>query len=435
MKLRSDASQPLVGTKLNDIINKNRTNHNDKVSIQPLNGMYFESNIQYSSMPHGSKKTTYIFSILGLLLLVTACINYVNLTTAKASLRAKEVSVRKIIGAERKHLFFQFIAESLTISLLSLAVTLVLIQLCLPYFNTITEKQFELPVSSIAMWKVLSGTLLFATILNGIYPAALLSSFRPLNVFRGRSVLKMRDGAVRKGLVVFQFSLSMILIMGAIVIYRQLQYIQTTNPGYTVSQVMSLQIPSKSFRFLKPEARQTFLTSIKQELQSQSSIALVSSGGNEIVDVSSASSGNSDWDGRDTTYNPTIAHLSVDADFQKMFGLQMKQGYWFSAGNEDLNNYILNETAAAEFNMHQPIIGQRFTWGGDTGKVIGVVKDFHYKSLHEKIGPMVLSNNQGGDAFLFIKTIPGNIPKAVSAAGAVWAKFIPSEPFDPVFFG
>ncbi len=205
IKLRDDASQPLVETKLNDIINKNRTNHNDKVSIASLNNMYFESNLQSSSMPHGSKKTAYIFSILALLLLFTACINYVNLTTAKASLRAKEVSVRKIIGADRKHLFFQFIAESLTISLLSLIVTVLFIQLCLPFFNAITEKQFELPLTSVAMWKVLSATLLLATILNGIYPAALLSSFRPLNVFRGKSVLKMRDGSVRKGLVVFQF--------------------------------------------------------------------------------------------------------------------------------------------------------------------------------------------------------------------------------------
>jgi putative ABC transport system permease protein len=433
LKLREDASQSLVETKLNDIINKNRTNHNDKVSVQPFNDMYFENGLESSSLPHGSKKTAYIFSLLGLLLLITACINYVNLTTAKASLRAKEVSVRKIIGAGRKHLFFQFIAESLTISLLSLAVALLLIQLCLPFFNTITGKQFELPIASMAMWKVLSGTLLFATILNGIYPAALLSSFKPLNVFRGRSILKMRDGSVRKGLVVFQFSLSMILITGAIVIYRQLQYIQTTNPGYTVSQVMSLEIPYQTFRFLDEKGQQSFFSSMKQELQSQSSIAAVSSGGSQIVNVGNASSGNADWDGRDTAYNPTIAQLSVDQEFQKMFQLQLTSGHWFKTGTEDDHNYILNETAAAEFNLHQPILGQRFTMGGDTGQVIGIVKDFHYKSLHEKIGPMVLSNNQGSDAFLFIKTIPGNIPKAVSAAGAVWAKFIPSEPFDPVF--
>ena len=283
------------------------------------------------------------------------------------------------------------------------------------------------------MWQVLLGTLLFATILNGIYPALLLSSFKPLNVFRGKTVLKLRDGAVRKGLVVFQFALSMVLIMGTIVIYRQLRYIQTTNPGYNVSQVMGIQIPYNVYRSLKDDDRQVFFAGMKRELQSQSSIAAVSSGGSEIVNVSSFSSGNADWDGRDTTYNPAIAHLSVDADFQKMFGLQLKQGHWFSPGKEDWHNYILNETAAAEFNMHKPIIGQRFTWGGDTGQVIAVVKDFHYKSMHEKIGPMVLSNNQGSDSYFFIKTVPGNIPKALSAAGTAWAKFIPTEPFSYTF--
>ena len=216
----------------------------------------------------------------------------------------------------------------------------------------------------------------------------------------------MRDGLIRKGLVIFQFVLSMVLIIGTIVIYRQLQYIQTNNPGYNVSQVMSMQIPYKTYGSLKEDARETFFASMKQELQSQSSIAAVCTGGYEIVNVGSASSGNADWDGRDTTYNPTIAQLSADADFQKMFQLQLKSGHWFKPGNEDLHNYILNETAAAQFNMHQPVIGQRFTWGGDTGQVIGIVKDFHYKSMHEKIGPMVLSNNKGSDSYFFIKTVP-----------------------------
>lgn len=429
LQLRPGTRTSLIASRLTDIINKNRTNHSDVVSLQTLSGMYFENDLQSSGMPHGSKKTTYIFSLLGLLLLITACINYVNLTTAKASLRAREVSVRKIIGAQRGNLFFQFIAESLAISIIALAISMLLMQLCLPVFNAITERQFTLPLSSTAMWQVLAGTLLLATVLNGIYPAILLSSFKPLNVFRGRTILKLRDGAIRKGLVVFQFGLSMVLIIGTIVIYRQLQYIQTTNPGYNVSQVMDIQLPFKSYVFLKDEAREAFFTGIKQELASQSSIAAVSSGGDEIIDVGSFSSGNADWDGRDTAYNPNIAHLSVDPEFQKMFQLELKQGHWFGSGNDDIHNYLLNETAANELRLPQPLIGQRFTWGGDTGRVIGVVKDFHYKSLHEKIGPMVLSHNQGFDSHIFIKTVPGNIPKALSAAEGVWAKFIPGEPF------
>ncbi|MEI9807064.1 MAG: ABC transporter permease [Bacteroidota bacterium] len=433
IQLKPGASQQLTEGKLNVIIDKNRTNHNVKISLMPLAAMYFDASLQSSNLPHGSKKTTYIFSILGLLLLVTACINYVNLTTAKASLRAKEVSVRKIIGAQRKHLFFQFIAESLTISVLALFVTIVLIKLCLPFFNDITETHFELPLTSASMWRVLLGTLLFATVLNGIYPAAMLSSFKPLNVFRGKSFLKLNDGAIRKGLVVFQFTLSMIFVIATIVIYKQLQYVQKTNPGYNVEQVMGVQIPYKSYRSLKEEEVKTFFSSFRQELLSQSSIAAVSSGGEEIVNVGSSSSGNADWDGHDTAYNPTIARLSVDADFQEMFKLQLTTGHWFKAGTKDDHNYILNETAVAAFNMHQPVLGQRFTMGGDTGQVIGVVKDFHYKSMHEKIGPIVLLDNQGSDSYFFVKAAPGNITKMVGAAGAVWSKFIPDQPFSYTF--
>lgn len=433
LQLRPDAGKALVETKLNEIIDKNRTNDNGTTSLTPLSAMYFETGLQSSEMPHGNKKTTYIFSLLGLLLLVTACINYVNLTTAKASLRAKEVSVRKIVGAQRSHLLLQFISESITISVLALLVTLVLIQLFLPAFNSVTEKQFRLPLSSVAMWQVLLGTLLFATVLNGIYPALLLSSFKPLNVFRGKSLLKLQDGSVRKGLVVFQFALSMILIIGTIVIYRQLQYIQTTNPGYNVSQVMALQVPYKAAINSRNESRESLFKSMKSELQSQSGIVAVCTGNSEIVDVSSASSGNADWDGRDTLYNPTIAKLSVDADYKDIFQLQLKEGHWFSQGKEDERNYIINETAAAEFNLHKPIIGQRFTWGGDTGKVIAVVKDFHYKSMHEKIGPMVLTSNDGSDSYFFVKTVAGNSAKAVNAAEAVWARFIPDQPFSYTF--
>jgi ABC-type antimicrobial peptide transport system permease subunit len=315
----------------------------------------------------------------------------------------------------------------------ALVITILFIMLCLPAFIAVTEKHFELQVTSVGLWKVLLGSLVFATILNGLYPAALLSSFKPLSVFRGSSVLKLKDGFIRKGLVVFQFALSMILIIGTIVIYKQLRYIQTNNPGYNVSQVMAIQIPYKSYGSLKDDAMQKFFTGIKHELQSQSSIASVSTGGSEIVNVANTSSGNADWNGRDTTYNPTIAQLSADEDFQKMFQLQLTSGHWFKPGTEDQHNYILNETAVEQFKMHQPLLGQRFTLGGDTGQVIGVVKDFHYKSMHEKIGPIVLSYNKGSDAYFFIKTVPGNIPKALSAAEAIWAKFIPAEPFSYTF--
>ena len=433
LKLRPDANASLVTKKLNAILIKNKKDNTVVAGLQPLKKIYFEEGLQSSVLAHGNEKTTYVLSALALLLLITACINYVNLTTAKASLRAKEVSVRKIVGAQRTALFYQFMAESLSVSLLSLLITLLLIQLSIPGFNALTEKHFLLSIKSITIWKVLLGTLFFATVLNGIYPAVLLSSFKPLNVFRGRSILKVRDSSLRKGLVVFQFTLSVILIISSIVIFKQLNFLQQSNPGYNASQIISLEIPFKTYLSLKDNERETFFRSLKQELLSQSSIEGVASAGSPIVDMNSLSTGNADWEGRDSNYNPSIAQFGVDADFEKVLGLKMKDGRWFMPGKADKHSYILNETAVQQFKLHKPVIGQHFTWGGDTGQVIGVVKDFHYKSMHERIGPMVMYNNGGAGFYVYIKTNPGNTMQALRVAENSWKKFIPAEPFNYTF--
>lgn len=433
LKLRPDANTSLVTKKLNKILRSNKKEDNIVTSLQPLKNMYFEDGLQSSELVHGNKKTAYIFSALALLLLFTACINYVNLTTAKASLRAKEVSVRKIVGARRISLFYQFIAESLTVSLFSLLITLLLIQLSLPSFNALTEKHFSLSITSFTVWKVLSGTLLFATVLNGAYPAALLSWFKPLNVFKGKSILKVKDSSFRKGLVVFQFSLSVMLVIGTIVIFKQLNFLQQSNPGYNAAQAVSLEIPFNTYLSIEDNEKETFFRSLKQEMLSQTSIAGVASAGSPIVELNNLSSGNADWDGRDTNYNPSIVQFSADEDFEKVLGLQMKDGRWFMRGNTDNHNYTLNETAVQQFNLHKPVIGQRFTWGGDTGKVIGVVGDFHYKSMHEKIGPMVIRNNKGSGLFFYIKTNPGNTTQTLRAAENTWKQFFPAEPFNYTF--
>lgn len=433
VKLRQDASPKLVSAKLGDILKRNTPQANNTVMLDPLKEMYFNTNVS-SSLPQGNKKAIYIFTLLGVLLLVTACINYVNLTTAKASLRAKEVSIRKIAGAERGHLFFQFISESLLISVFALLLSLVLVQLLLPVFNTITEKSFHLSLTSGTLWQILLSTLLLTTLLNGIYPAMLLSSFKPLNVFRGKSLLKIKDGAIRKGLVVFQFSLSVLLIISTMVIYRQLHYIQTTNPGYSVSQVASLQIPYRSYAKLNERQQAAFFEGLRHELQLQPGVASVSAASEDIINVGNSSgAGNAVWDGKDTSLKSSIARLEVDAEFKNTFGLQLKSGRWFSTAKTDYKNVLINETAEAEFNIKKPVVGQRFVWGGDTGQVIGVVKDFHYKSMHEKIGPMVLLNNQGSSYSYFVKIAGNNIPAALNGIAAVWGKFIPKEPFNYAF--
>lgn len=397
------------------------------VGMIALADMHFETEIQNSAFPHGNKKTVYIFSFLGFLLLLIACINYVNLSTAKASLRAKEVSIRKISGANRLHLFFQFIAESLLISLLALVTTVLLAQICLPFFNQLTDQNFSLSLSSVSLWKVLGLTLATAVLLNSIYPALVLSSFKPLNVFRGNSILKVKDISFRKALVVLQFTISVMLITCTIVIYRQLQFIQHENPGYNRSQVMSFYLPPTVHR----ESRSSAILAIKEALLSQSSIENVAVASQPIFNIGSMCSECADWPGHDTSYKPKIAQLSADASFLATLQLQMKEGRWFRDGDGvDRKSFILNETAVKDFHLAVPATGQPFIFKGDTGQIIGVVKDFVYKSMHQKTGPLVVFNNPNWRNQFIVRIKAKNTAAALAGIETAWKKFLPGNPFE-----
>ena len=411
-----------VAGKLKDIVSKQRAQDNLKVGLTALPDIRFENDLQNPITKHSEIKVVYIFAVLGILLLLIACINYVNLTTARATLRAKEVSVRKIIGAEKKQLFAQFVAESFLISAISLVVTFCIVQFALPLFNRFTEMNFTLSLNSPDVWIVVGSTLLVTMLLTSIYPAVLLSSFKPLAVFRGINVLQIKDGALRKGLVIVQFTVSIVLITGTIVIYRQLQFINHQNSAYNRSQLLSVSIPYKIWGKYEEEKRKSLTASFKKELLSQSNVADVSlMNAESIIDMQGSSSGGStDWDGRAEDFTPPIAFFRVDTSFKGIVNLQMKEGRWYETGNlADEHNAVLNETAVREFNIHKPVIGQRFVSQGDTGVIIGVVKDFYYKSLHEKIGPVVIrTEDENNTTFLiraWLHLLPkGAIKKSVS---------------------
>ncbi len=426
IKLKPVSNPSITAKKLTNILPGNDKD-GTVISLVSLEEIHFENGLQSSAFVHGNRNTVYIFSILAFLLLLIACINYVNLTTAKASLRAKEVSVRKMVGAKRIHLFYQFIAESLLISFISLITTLVLIQLCLPFFNSVTEKNFVLTLTSVSLWRVIGVALLAALLLNSIYPALLLSSFKPLQVFRGFTVLKVKDSYFRKGLVVVQFTISVMLIAAAIIIYRQMNFIQQRNPGYNRSQVLSFALPQSVDR----EKKDLLMQSIKQELLAHSSIQSATSANQPIVNLGSISTGSADWDGHDTTFNPKITQLSTDADFQKTMQLIMKEGRWFQKGNEaDKNNVILNEAAVAELNIPKPVVGQRFTFKGRKGQIIGVVKNFNYQSLHDKTGPLIAFNDPQWFRFFMVRIAPNNASQAVAAIQNIWKKILPGNPVE-----
>lgn len=433
VQLLPSANPSNVEKQLTAILNKERKRADNDLSagLVSLPGMHFEKSVQNPDLLRGDKKTVTIFSILGVLLLSIACINYVNLTTARASLRTKEVSIRKIVGAGRIQLFFQFITESFFISFIALLIAVIGIGISLPYFNSFTEKSFVFSVYSANIWMILGATLLLSVLLSSIYPAMLLSSFKPIAFFRGNTIFKLKTVSLRKGLVITQFTLSIVLIVASIIIYRQMQFIKNQSSSVDKSQLFSFSLPFKIFRSYETEERIQLMELFKQQLLAQSSVQDVSRmNGGSIINMNSWSSGNNtDWDGRDKNFEPKISFFETDSSLKNILNLKVTEGRWFRDGAADKNNSVLNETAIKELNIRKPVIGQRFVARGDTGTIIGVVKDFYYKSLHEKIGPVVIRQSPEMSSTYIVKTVPGRTMEAKEAAEKIWETYFPADPF------
>ena len=428
LKLKQGANKNVVATKLLQILAqtwKKGEKGDASYSLINLRDIHFENDLQSSAAIHGNRTMVNVFIALAALLLITACINYVNLTTARASIRSKEVGIRKIFGADRLQLFGQFMSESFVVSFLALLLSVILVQVSMPWFREFTSKEFAQPLTSTITWTIIGLTLLVSFLLNGLYPAILLSSFQPLKVFRGSAVLNFKDSGLRRMLVVLQFTISVILIIGTLVIYTQLRYMEKIDLGYTRSQVFTFNVPWRVLGF-KRDKREGTLNAIKQALLQQSAIKDVSMANSELVDLTNSSSGSFDWPGRPKDFNPTFNPLQVDSHFQEMMHLKIASGRWFNGSDADKHNVLLNETALKAINLIGPPVGQRFIHQGDTGVIIGVLKDFHYRSLHDKIGAMIISNQPSG--YFYVKT-GSNTPAAIAAAEKVWQKFVPEQPF------
>jgi putative ABC transport system permease protein len=435
VRLKNFTNPTVVGTKITRIVSGIRKDKgNDFFTLTPLHDMHFETGLTSSSVPTMDKKVVNLFSMLAILLLIIACINYVNLTTGKASLRAKEVSIKKIVGARRSALFLQFIMDSLVMTVFALILSVIFIYLLLPFFSQLSGRNFKNVFSSSAVWSLLLLTIPVMIVLNGIYPAILLSSFKPLNVLKGVTILKIKDASLRKVLVVVQFTLSLTLIIAAIVVFKQLKYIQTKDIGYDRSQVFTFRIPYKNFRNMPNDKVLGTLQNIKSEMAQETSVAGVTIANQSIVDLTSSNSGSADWDGHDTTYVPTVFQLSADADYADVMGLEVKEGRWFDRERiNDKHNFLLNETAVKEFNIHKPVLGQRFIFQGDTGQITGVIKDFNFKSVHEKIQPLVVMNRPGWSYDFFVKTMPGKNAEVLDKVRKIWDRYTRNDGFEYTF--
>lgn len=417
LQLQPGTDLKAVGSKLTDIHFKHQEGTKDgRYLLQALTDTHLYA-------PDGSSsamQTVKIFGIVAILILLIAAINYINLSTARAMLRSKEVSVRKIIGAARIQLFIQFVLETILFFLISLVLAFVLIALLMPFYNDISGKQMHFDLFNADVWKVIGITVLVTLIASSLYPALLLSSFKPINALKGKLSLGVGNTVFRKILVVCQFVFSVGLIIGTLIINRQLNYIRQMEMGYDRSYVFA--VPMREM--------QSHYEAAKGELLNRSGIAGVTTGDGSIVSISNTT-GDTDWDGKDPNRSFMIHPMNIDKDYVSFFKLKMAEGVSFTGAKTDSAHFILNETAVRDAGIKKPV-GKRFKLHDVNGVIIGVVKDFHFMSLKQKIEPFIFSYRP--DTWqLFVRTSGKDAPKAIKAVQTVWERYNPGFPFDYTF--
>ncbi len=425
IQLHAGVKPEKIGPQLTRLYYAYKKGSSVTASLLPLRDIHFNTTFQTDDLPKGNRRTVTTLGLVGLLILVIASINYVNLSTALASQRAKEIGIKKIIGADRVGLFGQFLSESSLLTLLALGLALGLIGLILPRFNDFTDNQFTLHFRNGTLWLLLLGSLGLTVLLAGVYPSLLLSSLEPVKALKGGNVLSTRNAGFRQGLVVVQFTISIVLIVSTLVIFRQLRYAQTQDPGYGRAHVFSFGLPFSGGAKTKG-ARDL----IKQRLREAGGVVGVTSTNLSIIDMVSTHSGSLKWAGKPDDFTPTVSQFSVEPETRSVFHLKLTAGRWFRRDIKlDTSNVILNETAVKALGLKAPVVGQWFEFQSRRGQIIGVAKDFHFRSFHQKIEPMVMFYNPDWQSQIFVKISPGAAPRVLLETDRIWKERFPETPF------
>ncbi|MBK0379173.1 ABC transporter permease [Mucilaginibacter segetis] len=371
----------------------------------------------------GGYSTVRTLTIVAVMILIIACINYVNLSTARSLLRAKEVSMRKIIGAGKSQLFIQFIIETGVLFIAAAALSLILMFLLLPYFNNFSGKQIAFNLSDTDVWFCILVSFVGTLLASSIYPAMLLSSFEPLKALKGRISGSIGNVNFRRVLVVVQFATSIILIIGTLVISKQLSYIRNKDLGYDKEHV---------FAFTLRNDMQEHYDAVKNDLLKYPAIVGITHAGRDIVNNGGGATGDNDWDGKPANSNLWFNLIPADEQFIPFFKMDVIQGKNFTGAVADSSHFLINETAAKEMGITDPV-GKRLRIQTVNGTIIGVVKDFNFATVHKKIEPIVFRYQLEHCWRVYIKASGKNIQKAIAAAQTQWKLYNNDIPFNYTF--
>ena len=392
--------------------------------LEPIKDVYLYST--RSGQKKGNITNVYVFSIVAIFILVIACINFINLTTARSAERAKEVGIRKVVGAAKAQLTKQFIGESVILCIIAFILAVLLSWLVLPLFNQLSGKIISHSIFENSRYLfILFLAAIGIGLLAGIYPALVLSSFKPVIVLKGKFARGTRGILLRKGLVVSQFTISIGLIIATIIVYNQMHYMRNKDLGFSKDQIMVMDTNGDKGR-----------NAFKQALTGMpaiNSVAMSSSvpGGQNPGAYSEIENLKGDLQ---------VANLDlyfVDFDYINQFKIKMAAGRSFSRdfGTDTTQAMILNEAAIKMFGYSSPqqAIGKRFKQWGREGKIIGVMKDFHFRSLQQPIKPLSMRIEPDGNSLVSVNVSPKNLPATIASIERTWKQLIPNRPFNYYF--
>ncbi len=392
--------------------------------FKPLTSLHLDPGNLGGFKPGGSMTTVRILVAIAALIFIIACVNFINLAAARSMVRIHEIGVRKVIGATKPQLILRFFTESFILALVAVSIALASTTILLPYFNILIEKELVINFDSGVIW-VLMGSALVITVFSGAYPAWVLSSFKPITALKGRSNSNLQGKRTRNGLVAFQFCISVVVITVTLVIHQQLIFLLEKDLGFDKEQIIVIQ----GTNHRDPGFIQPFLNAVEDISQVQSG-----AGSYWVQEIEGENFNGYRLQGSDQMFTTTRA--VVGDGFSEVMGYELLEGQFFSRGSDDSHYVMINESAVKFLGLENPLgkkIIQETLDGEIEFTIKGVVKDFHYQTLHEHVKPLVIQSTdryRGRAKYILVKIKPGGTQQALAQLEAAWEKLVPDRPFN-----
>ena len=412
---------PAVAERIEQEINT----HSEEAVDERLVLRKYVDNYLYNQTENGvvtGGRITYvrIMLIVAIFLLVIASVNFMNLVTARAGRRAREVGVRKVLGAQRGSLGLQFLTESVAMTLLAVLLATVVVALLLPFFNSLVSKELSLQFGQLSTWLFLVGVTVLVGCFSGFYPAVLMPAFKAIYALKGVVKHSFKSVIFRKGMVVFQFAISMMLISGTWVVFQQIQYILNKDIGLEKENLVMVPMQGR-------ETLASNFNTFREELSKVPHVVGVTGATGNLIDYG-RSTGSAVWEGKDPSVNAEINIILVNDDFVEVMGMDLLKGRSLTSDfGADTMNYIVNEVAAELMGFQDPV-GKRLSIWGIRGRIIGMVKDFHNADMYEPIGPMIIMY-EPRDSRMAMVRIQGNTREAIASIEEIFTRLHPAVPF------